>query len=345
MNNRFFFILFVFISLTFDVFCFIDLEDRVQKFVLETHQIHIKEYPDAFNPSIVDQGNGHFLMCFRIRNPDTGMTNEIGFVNLDSSFKPHGPTYLLEYRTSSPFCHSKVQDPRLVYVKNKLFIVFNNTGEVKNPEIRRMFIAQLHFDGSTYYVEEIQSILSFEGEQDKRHEKNWPPFDYNGHLFLAYSLYPHRILAPISGTHVCETIASTNSQIQWDWGELRGGTPALLDNGQYLAFFHTCKSVKTVHSNGNQRDHYFMGAYTFEASPPFQITHVSPEPIVGKNFYHGPKHKTWKPLHVVFPGGFVMDSDFIWVVYGRQDHELWVVKLDKSGLLSSLNELKKNEGK
>ena len=31
-----------------------------------------------------------------------------------------------------------------------------------------------------------------------------------------------------------------------------------------------------------------------------------------------------------------MDEEHVWIVYGRQDHELWVAKLDKKGLLESL---------
>lgn len=82
--------------------------------------------------------------------------------------------------------------------------------------------------------------------------------------------------------------------------------------------------------------HYFMGAYLFSEKPPFQMTSISPEPIIGPNFYSGKKHQTWKPLRVVFPGGFVYDDTYIWVVYGRQDHEAWVVKLDREGLINSL---------
>ena len=85
--------------------------------------------------------------------------------------------------------------------------------------------------------------------------------------------------------------------------------------------------------------HYFMGAYTFSPDPPFSITSMSPEPIVGEDFYVGPSYKTWKPMRVVFPGGFIAAEKYIFVVYGKQDHEMWVVKLDKEKLLRSLIKL------
>jgi predicted GH43/DUF377 family glycosyl hydrolase len=87
--------------------------------------------------------------------------------------------------------------------------------------------------------------------------------------------------------------------------------------------------------------HYFMGAYTFSSTPPFEITSISPDPIIGKTFYTGPAYKTWKPLRVVFPGGFVCYKDSIWVVYGKQDFEVWVVQIDKEKLFKSLKPIKR----
>jgi predicted GH43/DUF377 family glycosyl hydrolase len=82
-----------------------------------------------------------------------------------------------------------------------------------------------------------------------------------------------------------------------------------------------------------------MGAYTFSKEPPFTIEQISQEPIVARGFYEGEEYRTWRPLRVVFPGGFLADEKFIWVAYGRQDHEVWLVKLDKQGLLDSLKKI------
>jgi predicted GH43/DUF377 family glycosyl hydrolase len=141
------------------------------------------------------------------------------------------------------------------------------------------------------------------------------------------------------GTGLCDTICTSKGSIVWEWGELRGGTPALYDEeaGEYLAFFHSCMNMATVHSDGEKVLHYFMGAYTFSREPPFQITRISPEPIVGKGFYHGEIYEPyWQPVRVVFPCGYFADGQYVWISYGRQDHELWVVKIDKRALLESL---------
>jgi predicted GH43/DUF377 family glycosyl hydrolase len=199
-----------------------------------------------------------------------------------------------------------------------------------------MYVAEVHHEGDSFFIDEPAPITSFHIVFKPRWEKNWVPFVYKDELLLGYSLSPHIILKPILGTNLCETMADTSNQATWDWGELRGGTPALLEGDRYLAFFHSSKLMSTIHSKGKNLKHYFMGAYTFSSEPPFNITHISPEPIVGKKFYRGPAYKTWKPLRVVFPGGFVTDDEFIWVAYGRQDFEVWIVKLDKKRLLDSL---------
>ncbi len=83
--------------------------------------------------------------------------------------------------------------------------------------------------------------------------------------------------------------------------------------------------------------HYFFGAYTFSKAHPFEINRISPEPIIAKGFFSGAIYKPyWHPIRCVFPGGFVYDEQFIWVVYGRQDRELWVVKLDRHKLIGGL---------
>jgi predicted GH43/DUF377 family glycosyl hydrolase len=153
---------------------------------------------------------------------------------------------------------------------------------------------------------------------------------------LGHSVIPHRIFLPLSGTGSCETLHSDHAPFPWNWGVPRGGTQAIRNGDHYIAFFHSWTDVRTVQSNGKKITHYVMGAYTFDAEPPFALRAVSPEPIVAKDFYQPPYYKTWKPLRCVFPAGLVVDKEVIWVSYGRQDHECWVIKLDKKKLLGSL---------
>ena len=312
---------------------FVDLEEMAQDFVLETQKIDLPGYPNAFNPSIV-RWQGRVLFSFRTYNPVNRYADQIGLVWLNDHFQVSDKPQLLAIPWLDPSETVKRQDPRLVTISNHLFIVYNNV--LKDSLIRRMVFAQIHFDGRFFTVDQPECILSFDQEDPKKSEKNWVPFDYQDHLLLARFINPHWILEPIYGTVAGHLIASTQCMCSWKWGELRGGTPGQLIDGEYLAFFHSSVNIPTVHSKGKVIQHYFMGAYTFAAEPPFQLTRISPCPIVGKRFYEGKEYRTWKPLHVVFPGGFVSDEENIWIAYGRQDHEVWIVKLDKKKLFSSL---------
>ena len=314
----------------------IDLELMTQDFVLEAKKIEIPEHPFAFNPSIV-KWKGSLLLSFRTYHPVTRSTNPFGVVWLDEDFNPIGTPHIFELPFKNPVLPSKQQDPRLVTVGNRLFVVYNNILEhITHKEMRRMYISELHFDGTTFTASDPECITQFEGEKETRYEKNWPPFDYKGKLFLSYSIIPHKVFRPIFGTNTCETAFCSSHIFKWDWGVPRGGTQAILDGDHYLAFFHSWVDVPTVQSGGKKVTHYVMGAYTFDAKPPFAIKSVSPEPIVAKHFYEPPYYKTWKPLRCVFPSGLILDKDYAWLAYGRQDHEMWIAKIDKKKLLNSL---------
>lgn len=313
----------------------LDLEDLAQEFVLEVSKITIPDIPYPFNPSIVEW-QGKYLLSFRTRDPLTNSTNPFGLVWLDSSFKVCSIPQIINMPSNYPFLQSKAQDPRLIVIQGELYIVYNNIIESVNGEIRRMQISKLKYEDGFFEIVDTQALLHYPFEIPGRNEKNWTPFDYEGHLLLSYSLTPHRILYPVPQSTWCEDFTISHGNIKWPWGELRGGTTALKIKEGYLSFFHSCANLSTVHSEGKKMTHYFMGAYLFQDHPPFSILKISKEPIYGKDFYNGPAYTTWKPLRVIFPCGFVMDENYIWVVFGKQDHESWIVKLDKNKLLESL---------
>lgn len=313
---------------------FIDLEHRSQDFVIEKKQIRVPGFPGAFNASMIEW-QGHILLCFRVRDEKMVSTFQMGCVFLDKQFNIISTPALLKMRGSNPSTFIQNQDPRLIVIQNKLYMIYSNFIDLGGIITRRMFITELlgkngRFSTSDHLCIHCPAKLS------TRWEKNWVPFIYNEELFLAYSLLPHYILRPSLQTGECESISSTYSLINWDWGDLRGGTPALLDGDHYLGFFHSSKLMQSVHSSGKKVQHYFMGAYRFSAHPPFQITHISPEPIVSEGFYHGQSYNTWKPLHVVFPMGCMLDDTHVWISYGRQDFEIWIAKIDKNKLYASL---------
>lgn len=322
----------------------IELEEMAPGIVLQVKQIHIPDYPFAFNPSIV-RWKGMLLMSFRdiyepcyVSDLDSAGYSMIGLVFVDENINPISPPQFLDLQGES-FVLSRAEDPRLITVEDRLYIIYSdNQEEMVSKGGYRMRVAELQFDGYRFSVKSLDRMLHFEGEDRGKREKNWVPFEYDGGLLFAYSIAPHHVMRPILGHSSCETIAKTHGTLNWKWGELRGGTPGLLINeGQYLAFFHSSTKMATNFSEGECIPHYFMGAYLYSAHPPFEITQKSPYPIINNKFYTDNVYiPYWKPLNVIFPGGFIHDDRHIWVVYGRHDHEVWAVKFDKQALLDTL---------
>lgn len=319
-----------------------DLESNPQSFVLHTKQIHLEDYPHAFNPSII-RHEGRLLLSFReiidpfvMEDGSSAGCSRIGLVWLNEDFEPEGSPQIMDL---DPY-YKRDEDGRLVQIGDKLYLVYSsNRNEVVTDGGFRVYAAELLWDGNQFLLGEEQAYLHFQGQSSKKREKNWVPFDYEGHLLLSYSLNPHRIFYPSSS--YCETIALTHQPIDWSWGELRGGTPAVkIDEKRYLSFFHSSVWMTSIQSLGLRSLHYFMGAYTFSSQPPFEILEISPQPIVATGFYSGKAYPPyWKPVNVVFPCGFILNDKSIYISYGRQDHEMWVAKIAKNDLLSSLKRL------
>lgn len=305
----------------------IDLEQMAQDYVLEVKQLCIPDYPTACNASIV---RWHDKLILSFNAYSIGKEDQpdlMGLAILDEDFNITGNPQILDVPKNL------WQDARLVVLNEALFLVFN--GAVDGG-VRRTFMAQAHFNGIEFSIEPPRAFLHFPGGNPNQWERNWIPFVYDNSLLLATQLSPHRILRPVPESSECEEVASSNFSSSWAWGTPKTGTTAHLDGKHYLALFHSVKVMPSIHSESKPIQHYFMGAYTFEDRPPFRITAISKEPIIGKHFYHGPEYTMCKPCRVVFPCGFIMDEQFIWVVFGRQDHEIWMAKLDKKGLYDNM---------
>lgn len=307
-----------------------DLECEYSPFVIETKKIEIEEYPQAFNPSIVSW-NDKLLLSFRIR--DENSVHNVGLAFVDENLNLISPPKVLHVESCPTFC----QDPRLIMIQGRLHMVYSALYiEGAEKGIRRVHIGEILEENEEFFLKNPEPLLFFDKESKKRVEKNWVPFNYDDELLLSYSITPHHVYKPIPEDHQCETLYHTETEINWDFGELRGGSQAIKEEGFYLSFFHSSKKLASFQSDNKMMIHYFLGAYTFEDHPPFALKAYSPVPILGKNFYTKTDFKTWKPLKVVFSNGFISGKDHLWLVYGKQDSEMWAAKIDKKGLLNSL---------
>lgn len=332
-------VLFIFFISVFTCASAFDPEIFSQDFVLETKRIYLPGYPDAFNPSIV-RWKGKLLMSFRnIANPkDSYNSSEIGLVWLNEQFDPVSLPQILPLGNLTPFWPKRAEDARLIIIDGHLFLIYSDNEDLLIKKDRfRIYVAELIDEEGLFYLQSKDRLEEFEGNDRGLREKNWTPFEYDGTLLLSYSLNPHIVFKPMLGSSNCETYSISTSHLNWSWGELRGGTQLLQIDNNYLTFFHSSLRMISDYSDGKEMLHYFMGACIFDCEPPFAMTGISPEPIVGPGFFSGNVYKPyWGSWRGNFPGGFVFDDHFIYIVYGKQNHELWMVKLDKKGLFDSL---------
>jgi len=314
-----------------------------EKLVLETKRIYLEDFPEAWNPSIirVDQG---YLMSFR-HTPDAqsqGWISYIGIVLLDEAFNPISKPQLVKTRLKNSKTPSQSEDARIFKFKDRLFLIYNDNIDIIYPptwQRRDMFMAELFYTNHQFTLGPPLKLIHEEKYHSVLWQKNWTPFEKDGSLLMTYSINPHEILYPNLATGTCYSAYTTGAEIQWDFGTLRGSTPPLLVDGEYLAFFHSGIITASPSSWGINVWHYFMGAYTFSAEAPFEITKISPLPIMDEEFYTPSDYFK----RVIFPGGFIVSGSSIYVAYGKDDREMWIATLNKDELMKSLVPVEKSD--
>lgn len=308
--------------------------------VIATKQISVKGFSSIWNPSIVKIENG-FLFTFRYcLAPDYPWISYIGAVLLNDDLEVISKPQLLVTRREGDLTSSQAEDARVFSCDGQIYILYNDNLEVENPiwnHRRDMYLAKITIKGKRVSLEEPLKLFHVDKYQSAKIQKNWVPFDWHGQMLLAYSLNPHEILYPDLNDGKCSQLCLTQDACEWRWGNWRGGTPAVLVDGEYLAFFHSSNFDCTKASNGLTMYHYYMGAYTFSAEPPFGIQSASREPIVAEGFYTNSQCDK----RVVFPGGIEVVGSCIYVAYGKDDAEAWVAIIDKNQLKNSMQPINK----
>lgn len=304
--------------------------------VKATKRIYFDDYPDAFNPSIIDVPGG-YLLSFRYcpdreHNP---WLSYIGAVFLDPSFEAKGPPQLLVTRPRTSFVRSQSEDARLFRWNQRIFLIYNDNMELEctsTYDRRDMYVAEVQVRGERCTLSPPLKLVYEEKYNAQLWQKNWVPFEWKRKLLMSYSLHPHEVISPNWHNGSCYRMALSTPLIHWAWGTLRGSTPALLVDGEYLAFFHSSKVLPSKASWGYSIWHYLMGAYTFSKDPPFQIRKISAQPLVADGFYTESSYMK----RVIFPGGFVTSGGELYLAYGKDDSEMWIATLDLNALKASL---------
>jgi len=219
-----------------------------------------------------------------------------------------------------------LEDPRLNFRDEKLELwccaVGHSDGRVK----MRQVILEL---GHDLQIEAIK-YPKFGRNEMGGPEKNWCPIEGTAN-FVYQSEGEHIIFNHLTGDQF------TSEGIAWSFGEVHGGTPAVLVGDQYLSFFQSSLTVdpSVMGTSECYPRQYFVGAYTFESVPPFQITQVSKEPLL---FGTGLEPTIIGSAIIVFPAGLIFDAtrDNLLLTVGVNDCRSGYIRLPRASVFSRL---------
>jgi predicted GH43/DUF377 family glycosyl hydrolase len=313
--------------------------------VIEAKNIEIPgiEYP--YNASLIAR-DGHFLLYFRY---DTDLSpgakqkpglpdyyTNIGVIELDSEFNAVSPAKTLDTKSR----HS--EDPRAFEIDGELYIAYNDVLQ-RDTQQRIMKLSKLNQEG-TEIINTSKLDIGLE-----RMEKNWTPFETEDGLYFIYQIDPQIVIKiDESGKdfvqyHFLKNLEPSFS-LPWEtkWGILRGGTPAIFIDGEYLAFFHN-----VMHQKANNLFVYSMGAFTFEASLPFRITSISTEPFIFDGIFdikRSPR-ASGKNFQCLYPAGIATGyrdgREVIFVSCGENDSGIKILTIDKEKLYASMTRIQR----
>jgi len=306
--------------------------------IINTKDILIPGYPDAYNPSLIPYEEG-YLLSFRVRyyNLKTFIkkvcnvrTAYVGLVKLNRQLEISGEPYLLDLTSYADHSSTSAQDARLFKMGEKILLFFNDYGSTRHRSCYSLYVTELIEKEGKFQAKQHATLLKYDSMLSI--EKNWIPFLSNDKLYLIYSTQPHLILEPNLETGICQRVASTETPFSWKWGEIRGGTPAHPIEGGLLTFFHSSQELPAASFFGTKVGrNYAMGAYLFENRAPFAVRKITPSPIgSAENYMHKNRRK------VIFPAGMAIEGNIIYVVWGKNDTGICLSTFDKEKLLSSM---------
>jgi len=309
------------------------------KIVLAVKEVNIRKITAPYNPSLIESGSGYDLFFrYDVINPNLAyarFSSRIGVVPLNHRFEQEDQEFKrIDLQTEY------ADDPRVLMIGNQLYLFCNRLLE-SYPKCRSMCAANI--DQNTYAVNYSTTL------DINLHwvEKNWSPFEYIGEdqkprIFLEYRINPRKLLElPNPQVNELKNVLvpaeAAYLSIPWaeKWGEISGGTPAKKIGDEYLGFFHSW------FTDENRSVWYVMGAYTFNATPPFNLTGISKYPILFKGIYETPYSNTASVgKRVIFPSGFVLENqngrEVIHLACGENDCGVKIVTMDKEKLLKSI---------
>lgn len=288
-------------------------------------EIKIKEDRNAFNPSIISYKDG-YLMIYRVDHrknfferfkSSVFKTVSFHLVELDEHFEQKTSSKELEMHSST------AEDPRLFFVKDQLWLTFNDWID----NCRVIYKTELRKCADRWTIGKRFPLVRISGHQ--KIEKNWIPLVIQEALHFIYKASPLEILKAMPSGDCLPLIKG--EEYQWNYGEIRGGTPVVQIDDLYITFFHGFLPKPRHLIGRKQGGTYSIGAYALSSSFPYQMTSITPAPIIHPSYYDDRNHR-----RVLFPAGCIVKNGSIYLFHGTNDRRIEVSKLNKKVLLASM---------
>lgn len=272
-----------------------------------------------FNGSICRTANGKIVFAFRADQQPWWKNIRVGICELNEKLEPiAGSEQYLELSADNGN-RLHVEDPRLISCGNRLFISYTDG------------VSMYHSELCPYTLmvkENFGKITTFHAKtaSPEKRDKNFVPFVYKNTVLYSYSDSPRIVI----NTSEDNEFYISEQSASWEYGQIRGGSPALLWDGEYVSFFHSSYIVNQQNSLLGQRV-YYMGAYTFSPSPPFSLKRITRIPLM-KGVQERSNVKRPTTSFVVFPAGVIDERDHFLVSYGVNDVTTRAIRISKTTL-------------
>ena len=234
------------------------------------------------------------------------------------------------------------EDPRVMVVNGSFMYVVYSFGK---PMRMRIMEVGLDSGGRLAILKnslsiELESVVNAHIE-NAAVQKNWSPFLHNQTLHFIQRLNPFTVVSidphfENNTIPLAKVVSMANYiDLPWKLGVLRGGTNHVqISPDEYLGIFHTTSNIPR-RTASRWFATYFMGAYTFSTSPPFELLRISPVPIVKDSFYLGPWYAKYID-YCVFPSSLYVDNEFAVISLTLQNVDSYIAKIRMTELLESL---------
>lgn len=273
------------------------------------------EHPhcDYFNCAVHERPDGLWLMTRRSVWEDRlrfGFNDVVAF-RLGGEY---GLVPQIGYKVKFPMQAPKEQteDPRAIYHAGRTWLSVCDFQWFRTKKWTGAHQLLLPLDDKWNALRRIDVPYGTNGKGlglNTKSEKNWLWFVRDNKFHLVYQAKPHTVVE-FDDSFTKWTERRSDVEFRWEYGEIRGGTPPVLVNNEYITFFHSSLPWNTRYRR------YFLGAYGFEAKPPFAMTRITKEPLL-----IGSQNDYWvetKPL-VIFATGAILRGQNWLVSFGVND--------------------------